>query len=60
MVDPFPSCCEAFFDDEPIFTNEGTCYSTRREVIETMASTVSSVRVWLHMNESNLPGTING
>ncbi len=53
--DPFPSCCDEFFDQEPIFTNEGTCYTTKKAVVETVASTVSSLKVWTMMDEEELP-----
>ena len=52
----FDSCCEAIFDPEPFFHNEGTCFSMKAEIREKFPALSSSVKVWLQVDERNAPG----
>ena len=37
------SCCDGnYFNSEPIFTNEGTCFTTTKEILETVPAASSS------------------
>jgi hypothetical protein len=58
-IDPtnnFKSCCSEFFDPKPFFTNEGTCFTTKKDVVETYPSPTSSLKIWLMQNEDEAPG----
>ncbi len=50
------SCCEAIFDgSRPFFTFYGTCFTTKATVLEHYPSSVSSLKFWLYINETNVP-----
>lgn len=51
-----PTCCEMLFDFEnPFFLTTGTCYTTNKEIKETIPSSLSNVRIWLDLDEVNRP-----
>jgi hypothetical protein len=55
----FPYCCDRIFNNTPFFTNEGTCYTTKEEIVETYASSISSIKVWLNISERASPGMLS-
>jgi hypothetical protein len=52
----FPYCCDRIFDNTPFFTNEGTCYTTKEDIVEKFASSMSSIKIWLNISEEASPG----
>jgi hypothetical protein len=52
----FPYCCERIFNNTPFFTNEGTCYTTKEDIVENYASSMSSIKIWLNISEEASPG----
>ncbi len=52
----FASCCDDnYFSNEPIFHNEGTCFTTSATIVETVPSTTSSLKIWLNGDERRGP-----
>ena len=59
MLIPFQNkqhCCGLLFDAEPIFTNRGTCYRTKRKIYENFPYTFSSIKVWTKLLKKETPG----
>lgn len=50
------SCCEQIFNQVPIFTTLGTCYTTNAAIWESYPFTFSNIKVWLDVRTSNSPG----
>ncbi len=52
-----PACCDVFFERKPMFTNVGTCYTSKTDVVENYASISSTLKVWVNFNKEDSPGT---
>jgi hypothetical protein len=52
----YPYCCDRIFNNTPFFTNEGTCYTTKEDIVESYASSMSSIKIWLNISEEASPG----
>lgn len=48
------ACCGQFFDPTPIFSYQGTCYTTKFQVMETLPYIYNSIKLWVLMSESKL------
>ena len=54
-----PTCCEFLFNETPIFTFSGTCFTTKIPVMEYQASIYSSMQIWLQLDRDRTPGKNN-
>ncbi len=53
----YESCCSALFHPEPIFTWAGTCYSTKKKMLEQFPSTANAIKFWMRIDDDDSPGT---
>ncbi len=49
------NCCKQIFDDRPIFTSQGVCYTAKTVVYEANPYSWSTVEFWFKYNETNTP-----
>ena len=57
--DVFPNCCGDFFNPEPMFSTQGTCFTSFKEVTEQTASAVSAIKLWINVNQDMNPRKAN-
>ena len=50
-------CCDTIFNSRPIFSREGTCFTTKKRIMETTPYAFSSVKVWLNTELVLTPGS---
>lgn len=47
MADGNYSCCDALFHPTPFFSNFGTCYTTKEEIVETFPYVFRALQIWM-------------
>ena len=52
------TCCTLYFNEDPIFTHSGTCYTTNKPIIERFPASFSSVKFLLDTRQLESPGTV--
>ncbi len=50
------SCCSAFFDEVPIYTSQGTCFTSKMRVVERLANVFSGLKFFTSFNNDTYPG----
>ena len=49
------NCCKMYFDESPTFSTQGTCFTTKKNILERTSFVFDGIKIWIHSDVEDRP-----